>query len=393
MSLPLTLALIAGTGIALRWLASRIGLPVAVGYLLGGMILGPLGIGIITRVHLDELVPVTTVVSSFILFMVGRELDVAKIKSEGSAPALTALAESMTTFIAVSIAAYLVTDSPAISLILGVTAIPTAPATVAMILHQYTPRGPLTKLIRSTVALDDVVATAVGAAVMAITGWTILGGNGHANLGLLNVIPVLAAGGLAGAFLSIALRRFRGYGHRSGLIIGTVLSLLALWNISYLAPPMAALVAGGVLVNRLRYSRAFWHKFEEFLDLIYLMFFVYLGAHVEPSLVLGAPALVGAYIVARLLGKGLGATLGCACSRLSPTMGTYVGMALMPQGTLSIILAAMAERFSPLAPGLLLNIVLASTLAFEILGPFGITLALGHYHETHDINRRFRVRP
>ncbi len=393
VNIPLTLGLIATAGIAMRWLASRIGIPVVAAYLLTGALLGPLGIGVIGAADLAGLLPATAIVSAFTLFMVGRELQIGRLRAEGRTPLTTALGEGSATFLAVSIASYLVTGSPIVSLALGATATPTAPATVMIVLHQYTPRGPLTRLLRSTVALDDVLATAAGAVVISIAGWFTVGefGAGEFGAAYLLVVPVVGAGG--GALLAYLLPHFRDYGHRSALVIGIVLAFLGLQALSPIAPQVAALVAGFVLVNQLRYSRAFWHKFEEFLDFVYLVFFVYLGAHLQPDLILGAPLLLGAYILARGLGKGIGATVGCACTGLNIRTGAYLGIALMPQGTLSLVLAAMAEKIYPASDGLILNIVLASTLFFEAIGPFGTALAIRHYRETHDINRRSGAPP
>ncbi|MFO7941786.1 MAG: topoisomerase DNA-binding C4 zinc finger domain-containing protein [Bacillota bacterium] len=302
--------------------------------------------------------------------------------------------EGTTTFVAVTSGCYLLTRSPIVSLILGATATPTAAATVMMVLHQYTPRGKLTRLLRSTVALDDVVATAAGAIVIAIAGWFTLGSSaGGPLVDAIGVVSVLLAGLGGGALLVWGLPRLREYGHRSGLIIGILLAFLALVPISPVAPPVAGLIAGMVLVNSVRYSRAFWHQFEEFLDFIYMMFFVYLGAHLQPSLLLSAPLILAVYIVARSLGKGIGSTLGCTYCSLTPGTGFYLGTALMPQGTLSLILAAMAEKATPTSAGLILNVVLMSILFFEFVGPFGTSLAIHHYHEEHDININRGVSP
>ncbi|MFP4201295.1 MAG: cation:proton antiporter [Clostridia bacterium] len=374
-----------------RWLATRLGIPVVGAYLLVGLGLGPLGIGIIGVELLDELVPITAGVSTFTLFMVGRELELTRLRTEGRTPLMLAVGEGTTTFVAVTVGCYLVTRSPIVSLILGATATPTAAATVGLVLHQYTPRGRLTRLLRSTVALDDVVATAAGAVVIAIAGcfaWE--NTTGGAPVNVVGVVVVLLAGLTGGALLVWGLPRLREYGHRSGLVIGILLSFLALAPVSPVAPPVAGLIAGLVLVNSVRYSRAFWHQFEEFLDFIYMMFFVYLGAHLQPGLLLGAPLLLAVYIFARSLGKGVGSTLGCTYCPLTLNTGFYLGTALMPQGALSLILAAMAEKIAPTSAGLILNVVLLSILFFEMVGPFGTSLAIHHYHEEHDINRAIR---
>jgi len=391
MNVPLILASIAGAGVVARWIASRAGFPVVAAYLLVGIGIGPLGLRIITETHLDALIPLTSIMLAFVMLMVGRELNISRIRNQAHNAGIITLVDMTVTLAIVTASTFKVIGSTCAALLLGITALPTAPAAVMSILHQYTPRGPFTRLITSAVILNEVIAAAGGALVItSVARWYGPQDGGAAGGHPLQMLLVLLTGTAAGLLLVLMLPHLRDYGHRSAAVIGATLSLYTLSPISLLAPPFAALVAGGVIANGLRYSKAFWHRFEEFLDYFYLMFFVYLGAHLQPALITRAPGVLAVYMLARGVGKYIGGALGCVTISTVIPGQKHIGLALMPQGALALILAAMAEKISPLPTGLLLNVVLTSTLFFELLGPFGTAFALRACGESHDIHRRSR---
>ena len=93
---------------------------------------------------------------------------------------------------------------------------------------------------------------------------------------------------------------------------------------------------------------------------------------------LSSAGLIGvAYFIARIAGKYLGALWGAAAIRETREVRRYLGLALIPQAGVSIGLAALGERMLPAEMGAMLsNIILASAVLYELVGPALAKLSL-----------------
>ena len=86
--------------------------------------------------------------------------------------------------------------------------------------------------------------------------------------------------------------------------------------------------------------------------------------------------ICAAYCVLRALARLLGGWLGGRLAGLPPTESRLTGLGLMPQAGVAIGMALVAgERFPEIGEDLL-AVAVASTIAFEIIGPFLTQIAL-----------------
>ena len=93
----------------------------------------------------------------------------------------------------------------------------------------------------------------------------------------------------------------------------------------------------------------------------------------------GVPLLVigGSYFLVRILGKYLGAWLGCRLVKKDRLVRNYLGLALIPQAGVAIGLAALGARTLGGTMGEdLQTIILASSVLYELIGPGCAKLAL-----------------
>ena len=101
-----------------------------------------------------------------------------------------------------------------------------------------------------------------------------------------------------------------------------------------------------------------------------LFFFTISGA----GLHLGEFAAVGGlgivYIVARLLGKTLGGTLGAKIAGAGPICQRYLGFGLIPQASMALGLAYVVQAKFPDLAGPILPITLGAIVVFEAVGPW-----------------------
>ena len=142
---------------------------------------------------------------------------------------------------------------------------------------------------------------------------------------------------------------------------------LAMWlDVSYL---VASIVMGAVIANLARHHDYPFHAIEGIESLFMVVFFVLAGASLEID-ALAAVGVIGVvYILCRTLGKYLGAWIGGMLSRADSINRNWIGVALLPQAGVAIGMALVASNQFPEYRQVMLPVVIASTVIFEIVGP------------------------
>jgi CBS domain-containing protein len=79
-----------------------------------------------------------------------------------------------------------------------------------------------------------------------------------------------------------------------------------------------------------------------------------------------------AYVVARTLGKWMGAAIGARLGAFGPNETKYIGLTLMAQAGVAIGLAGQLAHNWPVGGKLLETIVLGSVVVFELIGPLAV---------------------
>ena len=90
------------------------------------------------------------------------------------------------------------------------------------------------------------------------------------------------------------------------------------------------------------------------------------------------------YIIFRVVGKFLGTYLGAKISRADADVKKYLSLGLMPQAGVALGMALIAKEQFPQAGSLIFTTVAATTVIYEIIGPFFVKLAL---QKTNQINK------
>jgi hypothetical protein len=107
-------------------------------------------------------------------------------------------------------------------------------------------------------------------------------------------------------------------------------------------------------------------------------------------------ALGLAYIVLRSSGKYVGAWLGGTLGGAEPAVRRYLGLSLLSQAGIAIGLALECRnRFEGLGSegatlgNLVLNVITATTLVVQIIGPIGVKLAISRAGEVDKAQQSF----
>jgi Kef-type K+ transport system membrane component KefB len=102
---------------------------------------------------------------------------------------------------------------------------------------------------------------------------------------------------------------------------------------------------------------------------IFMLFFVASGADLKLSVLPAVGAAGVIYIVFRVFGKMLGATLGAVISKADKNIKKYLGPALIPQAGVAIGLSLAASSVLPEHAKEIRTIILCGTLVYELVGP------------------------
>lgn len=375
----LSLGIILLMGFLSTRLTKRLGLPYVSGYIVSGILIGPHLLGIIPPSIVDRMGFVSDIALAFIAFGVGRFFRKETIRATGKSVLIVTMLEALLAGVLVTAAMRALFGLDwNISLLLGAIATATAPASTMMTIHQYKAKGHFVDVLLQVVALDDVVCLMVFSLISAIV--TARTGSGVTFSGV--VLPVLynicaiGLGALFGMLLGKMLPPSRSRDNRLILAIAMLLALSGICAAFDVSPLLACMAFGAVYINYTSDKKLF-KQINRFTPPVMILFFVVSGMKLNLS-VLSAFGLVGVgYFLIRIAGKYIGAYVGCLITGLPVKTRRYLGAALVPQAGVAIGLAYLAERILPPDIGsLLVTIILASSVLYELIGPACAKMAL-----------------
>ena len=368
-----TIALAMIAGLLLTRVVKLVKLPNVTGYLIAGLLIGPYCFRLISAEALDSLDIITVAALGFIAFSIGSEFKKAHLKAIGAKILVITACEALGAVILVDVVVIALGFPVPMALCLGAIAAATAPAATLLVVRQYRAKGELTSTLLPVVAMDDAIglmayALSVSIAKMIQNGEAF---NVMATLvnPLLEIFLSLGAGALIGAIVALSNRFFQSKGNRLIISIAAVLlgvGLAQQYNLSHLLLCMAI---GATYVNLRDDAIQTLEQADAWTPPLFLLFFVLSGAELNIS-VLPSLGLIGAvYIVTRVVGKYLGAFVGCTISKTSPKIRKYLGLSLIPQAGVAIGIAQLVVKELPEYGASIQAVILCATLVYELVGP------------------------
>ena len=397
MQTLLLIAVALFSGLLMTRLFDKFHLPDVTAYLMTGVLIGPcvlgrLGIpclGFNTFEQVDSLSMISDVALGFIAFAIGHEFRLSALKQTGRQATVIGIIQACFATLCVDaalIALHFIMPnllSMPVAVTLGAIAAATAPAATLMVVRQYKARGPVTDVLLPVVALDDAVGLVIFAVSFGIAQSLKNGDTDIAALILepfMEVLLSLALGGLVGLVLTWLERFFHSHRNRNALIVGSVILTVA---ISQLKIPVGSfsfgfssllvcMMLGTVFCNFCPLSEELMLQADRWSGPAVTLFFVLSGAALKFD-IFGDPAVLLAgvvYIIARSLGKYLGASLSSSMVHSPEPVRKYLGITLLPQAGVALGMCATAYRVLGGSDGTLVrNIVLFSVLVYELVGP------------------------
>lgn len=270
-----------------------------------------------------------------------------------------------------------------IAMFLGALASTTAPTTTIAVIEEYKSVGIVTTALLAIVAIDDVLAIINYSLTLSVYSsmMGLLVNNGY----IYNILSLLfhIAGSmiLGGLFAHLAIFIISKVHNRNTLSIG-IGNILLVYTVSSFfgfEALLSIMIFGFVLSNKSEYfDDIFKHLEENYMDIIFMLFFIVTGASVNIDMLFQMWHIAAVYVLLRGVGKVFGSYLGARLSKSKKVIRENVGFALLPQAGVALGLAMLLYKEFPQSPmvQIVLNIILASTIIHEILGPLFTKFAL-----------------
>ncbi len=398
--LNLSLALFAG--LALSRLAKLVNLPAVTAYLVAGVLIGPFllgaigvnGLGFVSKANVDMYTILCDVALGFIAFSIGNEFRLSSLKKIGKQATVVGIFQAVVATLLVDAALiglhFAIPDKlplPA-AIVLGAVASATAPAATLMVVRQYKAKGPLTNMLLPVVALDD----AVGLVIFAIS-FGIAKSLGAGSLDFISIIvePILEVilslllGALIGWLFAFMERFYHSRSKRMAVSVTFVLMAVGISMIDFhigsvhiaFSSLLVCMMLGTVFCNICDFSEELMDRADRWTAPLFILFFVISGAKLDLNVFTdGAVVLIGVvYIIARSVGKCLGAYGSARFTKCDPTIVKYLGVTLLPQAGVALGMALKATALGP-DGAIVSNITLFAVLIYEIVGPVLTKIAL-----------------
>ena len=381
-------------GAFMKWVSYKFKMLNVVGYLVLGFLIGPRMLGFVPQAFVDNSQIIINMSLALIAGLVGANLKYEVLHAVWRQITVISLFEALMTFVMIGAVLYSlfsyfdfglsVRYRLAVSLLFGALASATAPATILAVIHERKAKGNFSNYLLGVVAVDNAVTLVLFSFVLIVAGVN-LDITTHALEEYVRIIPRLfftLMTGAIGALLSEMIDRvFRN--HRSIKTTSTLGMIFVVYSVSEyfgLEPLLASLSMGVVLSNIS--TRNFFLVKREFdfhlKEIIFMLFFTLSAMHLDIQFVMSMPLVVAVYILFRFLGKVSGVWIGARVSGASSDVRRYLGLALFPQAGIAIGLALSLQQeagFGIMAP-IMLNVIIATTMVHELLGPLMTQYAL-----------------
>lgn len=397
MNILFVIGLLLIVGYSFGFLADKAGLPKIIGYIATGILFSPhtfdfLEIGMVTKTE-----PLIDVSLAFIAFEVGGSLKWEKLKNYGSTLVRILLLESLTPFFLVLVflggAGYLFPGIFPISshwvlilaLLIAPLASPTDPSATIAVMHQYKAKGHVSDTIMEVAALDDAMGILLFS--ISVTVAAIVAGDRALSVGesfyqaFYKILGAIVTGSVLGWLTGLLSGFFKieSEGQWIVLLSAFIILTFGISGILELDKLLTAMAMGAFIINFNKQSKFLFRIIERYTeDLIFLVFFIFSGLHLDIHAIPAAALLIAVFVVLRITGKYFGARIGAVWGKAPKSVRKYTGGGLIPQGGIVIGLALLVSKnpdFAEIA-NTLLAVVMGSAIFHEIIGPISTIRSL-----------------
>jgi CPA2 family monovalent cation:H+ antiporter-2 len=344
------------------WLARRAGLPAIVGYLALGILVSPFTPGYVAD-H-DQLQLLADVGVVLLLFEVGIEVDLLRIRSEQRGLIAAAPIQTLLTTLIAGV----------VLLVAGLQPIPAALIGLSVALSSSVVIVNITKSRRRTTdrateeallgwsALQDTTGVAIAAVLLALLG---SGGRplDQAAVGLVAFLVLTVA---VARVLPVVLRALRSE-HDLFLIVSVAsgLALAGLGSATFGVPLALAAFVGGLAVTESPEAAEARRRLLPFRDLFAVLFFVAIGTLIEPDALVRAIGWLGLFLVLIVVAK-VAVAYGLARVARLPARPVQLAVGLGQIGEFSFVLGSAAVAAQAITHDVYVALVAAVAVSIAV---------------------------
>jgi len=370
-------------GFLIGKLIELIKIPSVAGYIIAGLVLGKSLFNLLDTNFIQQANSVSEVALAIIAFTIGGELVFEELKKVGIRVVFIAMAEGGMAFLFVFLGMLMIGQTVAISLLLGAVASATAPAATVLVLNELKCDGPLTKTLIAVVAIDDIICLMIYAVASSIAKVLVEHGE-SIHVSKMITGPLYEIGGsvllglIVGGILIVLLRYFSRNREILSLVVAGIFITIGLANHFELSTLLANMTLGILVANFSAHKLKAFMVIESFTAPLYISFFVIAGARLDVSFISQVGLIGLVYLVMRIIGKVSGASLMGYITKADPSVKKYLGFGLLSQIGVAVGLAiVVSHEFEGTGIGdIVITVLLATTIATEIIGPLMTKLAV-----------------
>ncbi|MBR1853303.1 MAG: cation:proton antiporter [Lachnospiraceae bacterium] len=377
------------TGFLMTRITNKLKLPNVTAYIVAGILIGPFCLHLVPMEIVDGMDFLPDIALAFIAFSTGEYFQFSTLKKNGLKVVIITLLEALLATVVVFVLTFFILKLDlAFSIVLAALASTTAPASTVMTIRQTGAKGDFVDTLLQVVALDDIVGLLAYSTAISIAVYSYAGGK----FSVLNIalpvaknIGVLLMGAVFGVILHFALGSRHSHDNRLIISIALLFSFCGICTLLDTSPLLGCMSMAMIYFN-MSADRNLFQQLNYFSPPILLLFFVRSGisfdlkALVTPSGRIGHTPLIiigVLYFIVRIIGKYVGAWLGCFLTGKSKKTRNFLGLALIPQAGVAIGLVALGARTLGGEEGeALQTIILASSVLYELIGPASAKLSL-----------------
>jgi monovalent cation:H+ antiporter-2, CPA2 family len=339
------------------WLARRVGLPAVLGYLAVGLVVSPFTPGYVADRHQLQLFADVGVV--LLLFEVGIEIDPLEIGRERGRLFLVAPAQVVLSTLLAGALGLVAGLRPAGAVLLGLCIALSSSAVVVNITRsrRRTTDAATDQVLLGWSVVQDMVGVAI--AIVAVISLGLESRSGPVALVLTLLYMAIVV--VAAALLPRLLRALRD--EHDLFLIFTIASALALAGIGSFVfgiPLALAAFVSGLVITESREAAEARERLLPFRDLFAVLFFVAIGALIDPSALLKGLGWLGLLLALLFAAKLTPVYVLARLARVS-ARPLQVAIGLAQIGEFSFVLATIGLTHS-LIPGELYAAILASVV-------------------------------
>ncbi len=375
------------TALVLGKLVSYIGLPKITGYLFAGILLDPNITGIIPPNFPTFTNDISNFCLAFITFEVGSTLYLPKLKAQGKALGLMTILEALLAFAFVFGGIYVASSFflpsnllPFVlpfSLLIATLASPTDPSATLAIAHQYKAKGPVSSTIMGIAAFDDAVGLLLFSIGLGLAKSS-LGSSSTVMTGvvdsLIEIGGALIVGLLIGLIFNFIYKFIKptSKGAVNAILLGLIAFGYGVSNWLNFDALITTMALGFMVANFNVKNNEISNTLETYTEeIIFILFFALSGLHLNLAGFTDAIPFIIVFIILRSLGKYMGVITGAMLTKQPGVIKKFVVGGLIPQGGIVVGLALFIQQIEAFNAfgGLMLNIIMGTTILHEIVGP------------------------